>query len=215
MNKTYIFGYGSLMNYSSIKKTIFDNTKYNITLPDSAEDFDDSIQIVQVKNIKRGWYYYVGSPTTKLKEPWTALGAYTCDNYTCNGVLFPVTKEQIKLLDLREFYYTRKKINKKDITVLKGTGIPRNSIVYFYSLDSSKLKTPCPEYPIPQSYVDLCMKGSIKIDKLLGNKNYEFTREFVKTTYDWKKNKCWLANRDPKQNNKYFDIIDQIIYEYI
>ncbi len=214
MNKTFIFGYGSLMNFSSLKKTIFDNTDHNNTLPDSAVNFDNYIQIVRVKNLKRGWYFRNGSNTNKLKEPWVALGAYECDKYICNGVIFPITQDQLKLLDLREFGYIKKILDKKNITILKGSGIPKDSTIYYYSILPEQINKPSHTYPIPQTYLDICMIGTVNIDNILGNKNYEFTKEFIKNTYDWKK-KYILNNRNIKKNNKCLDIIDKIIDKMI
>lgn len=210
--KKYIFGYGSLQNFSSIKKTIFENkniTDVNIN-NQSEKDFDNLIQIVRVKNIKRGWYFHCDLCKNKLRGPWTALGAYECENYTCNGTLFPVDDEQLKLLDIRESGYIRNEIEKKNISIIKGYGIPKNSIIYYYSVDPSNIKNPSSLCPIIQTYVDICMVGCIDIDYLLGNKNYEFTNEFVNTTYNWKKNKYLKDTRNIECTN-YKNLIDNIL----
>lgn len=214
-NKTFIFGYGSLLNFDSIKKTIFGIDNCNNMLPDSAVDFDDNIQIVKIKNLKRGWYFHCDFTTNKTLEPWTALCAYECENYTCNGTLFPVNKEQILLLDLRESGYIKKILNNENITIIKGSGVPKDSIVYYYSLEPTQIKTPNPTYPITQTYVDLCIEGCIQIDNLLENKDYEFTKEFISTTHDWKNKKFFIPNRNIEQSNEHIDLIDKILDDIV
>ncbi len=206
--KTYIFGYGSFQDFSSIEKTVLvirddegdiQFLKKNITccspILEEALAYDSLIQIVRVNNLKRGWYFHAGNPLNKITKTWTTLGAYKCKGHTCNGTLFPVTDEQLARVDLRETGYIRTKLDKKDITFINGAGIPDDAIVYYYAIDKSKISKPNDKYPILQSYVDLCMSGCVLTDQLLGNKNYEYTTEFVKTTHKWKNYKYWLNDR--------------------
>jgi hypothetical protein len=228
MTKIYIFGYGSFQNFSSIEKSIFainddegdiEFLKKNIInaspLLTEALLYDNKIKIVRVKNIKRGWYFNIGSPDYKITKLWITLGAYKSKKSTCNGTLFPVTPEQLTIIDLRESGYIRTKLDINDITIIKGNEIPKDSIIYYYAIDKKIINNPTKNYPILQSYVDLCMSGCISTDKLLENKNYEFTNEFVNTTKKWNKYKYWINDRiyprRPFVYIPYAGIIDKIL----
>jgi hypothetical protein len=227
-NPMYIFGYGSLINFSSIEKTLFsigddeediEFLKKNIVccspILEKALKFDKIIQVVRVKNLKRGWYLRYGSYDNKITQGHITLGAYESKSSTCNGTLFPVTKAQLENIDLRESKYIRKIIKNTDIEFLKGNGLEKNAIVYYYSIDKYKIKTPNNLFPLLQSYIDICMTGCILIDKLLENTNFEYTNEFVSTTYEWKNYKYWINDRiyprRPSVFTPYAKIIDNII----
>ena len=228
----YIFGYGSLLDFSSIEKTVLiinndendiDFLKKNIVccspILQKAKEFDKLIQIVKIKNIKRGWYHKIGNNRNKITKSWITLGAYECKGYSCNGTLFPVTEEQLNYIDTRETGYIRKIIEKKNITFIKGIGIHNDAIVYYYTVDKLLMSQPNHNYPIVQSYVDLCMTGCILIDQLLENKNNEFTIEFVKSTHKWKKYKYWINDRiyprRPYIYVTYAKIIDTILNKFV
>lgn len=211
----FIFGYGSLHNFNSIKKTIFAD-KDIVSIQSEFEGYDNLIQIVRVKNLRRGWFFHCSKSTNKLEEPYTALGAYECEDGICNGTLFPVSEEQLILMDLRELGYIRKVIDPININIIKGLGIKNDAIIYYYSVDQSNIKNPSPSYPISQTYVDLCMLGCLQVDKLIGNKNYQYTYEFVNTTFNWKNNKFWINNRkntyvESQKFIEHLDLIDKIL----
>lgn len=244
----FIFGYGSLQNFSSIEKVILriDEDEANIDflkkhisskcscILNTALQYDDKINIVRVQNIKRGFFVNM-KQTSALTKSWTALGAYEQEGFTCNGTLFPVTKKQMKRIDKRESGYHRKKIDIKKISILRGY-IPENSTVYYYSIDTeghiiddsingqSVNKAmipshPCAEFPILQSYVDLCMTGCCQIDKLLKNNSYDYTREFVLTTYEWSDYRFWINDRiyprRPSVHVPFAIIIDYLLTEMV
>jgi len=230
MNKIYIYGYGSLINFSSIEKTLLSiqnetdvnfikNNLSESPIKEEAMKYDKKIQIVRVKNIQRGWFIHAGDNKNKITKPYTVLGAYEKEDTISNGTLFPVTIEDIKKLDLREGGYKRKEIDKKDIYIIKGKGIEKDAKVYYYAIDEKEKMEPNKKTPIIQSYVDICLSGCIMIDSLLGNKNYEFTREFLITTRKWKKYKYFENDRIyPRTPITYIpkaDIIDKLLHEEI
>jgi len=232
MSEIFIFGYGSFQNFNSIEKTVL-SIKYNevdieflkknickncITIFNEAFEYDKYIRIVRVNNIKRGWFFNVNNEN-KITKPWIALGVYQSEGFTCNGTLFPVTEEQLSNIDLRECGYARKILDKNNIELIKGLEMPDNAIIYYYTLEESEVREPTDIYPILQSYVDLCMTGCILIDQMLENKNYEYTNEFVKTTYNWNEYKYWINDRVyPRRPTIYIqfaNIIDKILSKTI
>jgi len=230
MNKIYIYGYGSLINFSSIEKTLLSiqneddinfikNNLSDSPIKDEAIKYEKKIQIVRVKNIQRGWFIHAGNIKNKITKPYTVLGAYQKEDTISNGTLFPVTKDELEKLDSREGGYIRKEINKKDILIIKGSGIEKDAKVYYYSIDEKEIKEPNKKNPIIQSYVDICLSGCIMIDSLLENKNYEFTKEFLVTTRKWKKYKYFINDRiyprTPTTNIPKADIIDNLLHTEI
>jgi hypothetical protein len=232
MKKIYLFGYGSLQNFSSIEKSIFmikddvadiDFLKRNLIccspILKKALEFDKEIQIIRVKNMRRGWFFNVDTGKNVISKPWTTLGANRVNGFTTNGTLFPVTEEQLALIDIRESGYIREEINQKDIEFISNGVIPNDSIIYYYAFDEKKISKPSEKYPLLQSYIDICMIGCIETDQLLGTNNYEYTKEFVATTYSWLNLDYYINdriyNRRPGDYVPYAGIIDIIINKYV
>ena len=226
MINIYIFGYGSLQNFNSIEKTLFsiNDNVYSIDYNKNNSsnyltEYDKTIQIVKVKDLKRGWLFH----TDNNNKSYTACGAYECTGYTCSGTLFPVTEEQLANFDLREIGYQRKIIDNKNVSIINRYGdenenkITTNSIIYYYSVDNYEIK-PNIYYPLYKSYIDLCMTGCLMIDKIMNNKNNEYTIEFVETTYGWEKNKFLIDDRINLKSNAispYIYLIDDILDKYV
>ncbi len=213
-NDHYLFSYGSLTNDNSVSSTLF-----GITLQDeyinSLEKLirnlgmiKNSIQIekkmipCRINGIKREWnFFQLPSISNNLTKSCLFLGAdITNDtNYTCNGSLIPLSESQIKIIDKRETGYIRKEIDKNNITLVGDQSLfepfDQTKKIYFYSNNFNMSSSNNFDYPpIVQSYVDICMNGFISIDKKLKNLNYDFTNEFVNTTYGWD-NSNWINDR--------------------
>ena len=217
-NKQYIFGYGSLQNIHSVNNTL--SHKASLSEPTF---------IVRVKNLKRGWYLYMNSNNT-FSEPWTTLACYEQGGCTTNGVLIEITSECLIKLDERETGYIRKQIPIDNIECLGGIGastvrknrffnLPANSTVYYYSIDSDYIEPPCDNAPILQSYIDVCLTGCLEIDHRLGNDNYEYSSEFLKTTYGWNNLAYWINDRifprRPFEHVPFARIIDTLLSQYL
>lgn len=56
----------------------------------------------------------------------------------------------------------------------------------------SKTKEPTPQFPMVQSYVDLCINGCLEIESLYRTAN-GFAEEFIRTTSGWNAN--WVNDR--------------------
>ena len=204
----YIFGYGSFQSFTSITKTVL-NIKDDeadidsltrilvngTSLMNESLEYKKKIQVARVKNMKRGWYFNIDRKNNRITKSSTTLGAIRTPDFTTNGTLFPVTEESLENLDKRESGYTRLEISVNDIEIIRGDGIPTNSIIYFYSLDDNKISEPSSECPLIQSYIDLCMSGCVQIDELLGNTEHQYTKEFVESTHKWLNLDHWVNDR--------------------
>jgi hypothetical protein len=94
--KNYIFGYGSLIEKASRLR--------------STPNAKAAIPVV-VYGFKRGWFSRTGAPGLST----TFLGCIKEADGGTNGVIYEVSKEDLKLTDSREKGYTRIKINFEDI----------------------------------------------------------------------------------------------------
>jgi cation transport regulator ChaC len=93
----YIFGYGSLIQIEGRTRTV---PKAFATAP------------AIVKGISRGWYYQADSPS------WTPtnLGAVVQENAITNGVIYPVSDDELVANDARDADNDRKSFPRFAIT---------------------------------------------------------------------------------------------------
>lgn len=142
------------------------------------------------RKMKRGWFdrgVAIG-PTT------TYLGAVKGEHDDIvNGVMFPVSEEELATFDEREVGYTRVQIEPHDIRMLGGPSKPpEDGPIWYYAV--RKLKYAKPEYPIVQSYVDVCMTGCLEVEsKFPLAKKVGFAKLFVTSSSDW--SKWWVNDR--------------------
>lgn len=169
----FIFGYGSLIQIASRTRTV-------------PKAFAAAPAIV--KGISRGWYYQADSPSWNP----TYLGAVLDENATTNGVIYPVSDDELVANDAREADYKRTLFPRSAITILDGSPAPPAGEYYFYA--SKSKKTVDAEHPIVQSYVDLCMDGCLEVEAMYPlAKQANFGEQFVKTCTDWKT--PWINDR--------------------
>ncbi len=181
----YIFGYGSLICKSSRDKTTSSGKAYS----------------VRIKGIERSWSLVVKHLGA------TALGATPNNNSFCNGVIFEVTKKELKEFDKREFEadYSRIKLDKKNITFLKRKTVINGHIYTYVANHPSKASK---ANPLIQSYIDVILTGCLEISK-------DFAKEFITTTKGWSKH--WINDRlNPKypramKKIKYKKTIDSLL----
>ena len=205
----YVFAYGSLVNDNSMSSTLF-----SLNLPDqnietlekiipNSSLISDSIQLensyipCRVKGIKREWNFVNrNSSLNPISKSPLYLGAdFNDDSYTCNGVLIPISGSQLDLLDQRESGYTKKEIEINRIFIIgtdSGKTLLPNKKVYFYANQTGN-KPLNNENPIVQSYVDTVLNGFISIDNKLKNNDFEFSKEFISSTYGW--DNRWINDR--------------------
>jgi len=191
---TYIIGYGSLFKKSSL----------NRTLPNVNE-----IKPILLKNYKRSWNAIENiTPTFST----TFLGVEKSLNSQMNAIIFEVESTMIGELDKREFLYNRKKVELSDIEFLASSfNITDNDDIWIYVTKESA--EPSKEYPIIQSYVDICISGCFEIEKDF--KIDDFAKTFLLTTAQWSEN--WVNDRifprAPHIHQPDAYRIDKLIYE--
>lgn len=169
----YIFGYGSLVESQSRERT------WAPALYASP---------VIVKGIKRGWFDNTGAPGLSP----TYLGAVLDARHSCNGVIFSITEQGLAAYDQRESGYKRERILQSKITMLDGTPAAPKGDIWFYA--NTKARPACPEFPIVQSYVDICMNGCLEIEATYPlAKQHSFAEMFIKTCTGW--NEYWVNDR--------------------
>ena len=111
----YIFGYGSLMQTESRRRT---DTAAFAAAP------------VLVKGITRGWYYQAETPSWSP----TYLGAVDDKKAAMNGVVYQVSDVEFAATQAREADYKPTRIDRSSITMLGGNpGVPEGEFWYFAS----------------------------------------------------------------------------------
>ena len=132
-----IFGYGSLINSDSRRRT----TGSGEARP------------VRVRGWRRAWN--VVSTATGV----TYLGVVRVEHAVRNGVLFEVSPEQLIEFDARESGYTRRAIPSGDWIDAVPRSISDDAHVYVPDAPG----TPTPSCPIVQSYVDVVLAGCLEL----------------------------------------------------
>jgi len=169
----FIFGYGSLVESQSRART-------------SPSALYASPVVIQ--GIQRGWFDQTGGVSLST----TYLGAVPDPNSKCNGVIFQVSQQQLDAFDQRETGYKREKIDQKDVQMLDGNKSAPDGNIWFYA--NTKKSYASPEFPIVQSYVDICLNGCLEIEATYPlAKEASFAETFIKTCTDW--SKYWVNDR--------------------
>jgi hypothetical protein len=172
----YVFGYGSLIERAS-------RTRTN---PEAVGAWP-----ARVTGYQRGWFHQLAK---HVGSSCTYLGAVESAGAKINGVIclvqdFEKTKE-------REIGYTATPLPTDRIEMLDGTGPwdPGKEVYIFVSDEASisKTKAPTPDFPIVQSYVDICVNGCLEIEALYRSAS-GFVEEFIRTTTGW--NEFWVNDR--------------------
>jgi len=176
----YIFGYGSLLCAHSRA----------ITAPTLA---GRTATPVKVRNLQRQW-----SCRVPAEAGWTAMGVRLQSNASCVGVLLPVNNVELQQFDVRELGYERHLIDHSDIEQIGHcehehsffTAEHNTPKIWVYIQEEHT--TTSIEHPIPQSYVDIILRGCLSISP-------EFAKEFLRETHGWKSDDVyWVDDRhDP------------------
>jgi hypothetical protein len=169
----YIFGYGSLIESQSRTTT---STSASYASP------------VNVAGIQRGWF---GRLSGVALSP-TYLAAVFDPNSNCNGVIFKVSEQQLETFDKHEAGYRRERINPKNIAMLDESKPAPEGDIWFYTVTEKCFASP--EFPIIQSYVDICLSGCLEIEATFPlAKEAQFAEEFLKSSTDW--SRYWVNDR--------------------
>lgn len=168
----YIFGYGSLIERESRRRTS----------PKAIDAFP-----VIINGIRRFWGARTGVPGFST----TYLGANISDTSICNGVIYWVNEEDIANTDKRERNYERVPVDMNRLEWLCSEPSKPIERVWIYI---SKDSPPNEKYPIIQSYVDICLNGCLQIEDEFPVANDRFFLDmFLNSTEGWSKH--WVNDR--------------------
>lgn len=165
----YIFGYGSLINRSTLKE--LNNIKMKNLIP------------VTILNLQRN---LIETSTRINKLNYQYFGIHDKIGSTTNGVLIQVEDDELERLDLREKIYLRKIIDKSRIIFNYGHPIffNKDDIVFAYYTNYNdtniNINIKVAKYNKSEQtkkYILSCLKGSMEINK-------RFLIDFIKTTPD-------------------------------
>jgi len=169
----FIFGYGSFI----------ESRTRSMTSPSALYAFP-----VNVVGIQRGWFGQVGGVSLSP----TYLGAVSDSNSNCNGVIFKVSQQELEAFDNYETDYKRERVDQENIIMLDGRKFPPEGDIWFYTVTEKRFASL--EFPIVQSYVDVCLNGCLEIEAAYPlAKEAEFTVTFLKTSTNW--SKYWVNDR--------------------
>ncbi len=176
--QNFIFGYGSLIEDESRQRTT-----------PSARDAWPA----RVTGIRRGWW--ARGAASGLTT--TYLGAVADPVATCNGVIYRVSAAELAATDQRESAgYQRCLIESNKIEMLDDRTTPLEGLVWAYInlIPPDKLddNLPTPQFPMVQSYVDICIHGCLEVEGKYRTAT-GFTQEFIATTDEW--SRYWVNDR--------------------
>ena len=177
--QSYIFGYGSLIEDESRQRTT----------PSARDAWP-----VTVQGVRRGWW----ARGAESGLTTTYLGAIADPRARCNGVIYAVSPAELAATDQRESAgYRRCRIEPSQIAMLDGRDKPPEGDYWAYinnlEPDQIKLCMPSFQFPIVQSYVDICINGCLEVESKYPKTSAGFTDLFIATTDAW--NRFWVNDR--------------------
>ncbi len=181
-NVHYIFGYGSLIDTESRRRT--------------TPDAGDPVPVV-VRGVERGWWI-PGNPVS-FSTTFLAIRVVDDTDTVCNGVVYSLTDAELEETDAREGIYERVAIDYSDIDLLVDPDFDSTELasanVWAYVLPAdSTVRQPDARYPIVQSYIDMCLTGCLDIEAdFPAAAAADFSRMFIQTTKDW--SSFWVNDR--------------------
>lgn len=170
-----VFGFGSLINTPSRRKS---NPEAGAAAP---------VRMLGSAGLRRAWNFQ--APAARL----TALGVEwdPTRSSTVNGVVYPC--QDLEELDVRESGYTRVELPPEHLEYLSWKRPPDDARVWVYVPDSPSggepgtgLRPASFDYPILQSYIDVCILGALEHGEA-------FALEFLRSTARWPE--YWLDDR--------------------
>ena len=172
----YIFGYGSLIEQASRMRT---TPRAIYVLP------------ARVRGYARGWW----ARTNSIGFSTTYVGAIPEESSSINGVVYAVSEQELKDTNDREEGYTPTDIT-GIVQILSGDYKPKDT-VWMYVNDfkhgQREKSLPSPQFPIVQSYVDICLSGCLQIEQAFPDDAQDFARSFIQSTQEW--SKYWENDR--------------------
>ena len=178
--RNFIFGYGSLVETNSRIRT---STDSKLAYP------------VEISGLQRGWWARV--PVSGLST--TFLGCALSDSNIVNGVIFNVNQSDLIKLDKREEGYQRILLDNNAIKDYCNVLRKEDKVWVYINRDFGQKdflgkNIPDKEFPIVQSYVDICINGYLGlIEKYPFLKKEKFIEKFITETKYW--SEYWVNDR--------------------
>jgi hypothetical protein len=138
----------------------------------------------------RGWWARTGA----IGFTTTFVGAIPAQSCSVNGVVYAVSEEELEATNKREQGYTPTDIT-NTVQILSGSYKPADKVwVYLNKFKEGEREKslPAPQFPIVQSYVDICLTGCFQIEQGFPEVG-DFAREFIESTQEW--SKYWENDR--------------------
>lgn len=103
-----------------------------------------------------------------------------------NGIVYAAGGADMGLVDEREEGYARVAVPWEQVEAISWNALPDpgRSRLWMYVPDQSA--GPTRDYPILQTYLDVCLTGCLEFGE-------DFTEEFLETTFGW--NAFWINDR--------------------
>jgi gamma-glutamylcyclotransferase (GGCT)/AIG2-like uncharacterized protein YtfP len=144
----------------------------------------------RVRGFARGWWARTGA----IGFSTTFVGVIREKSSSVNGVIYAVSEKELQATNQREQGYTPTDIT-RDLEILSGGPVPKGK-VWMYVNDFKEGERekclPTPQFPIVQSYVDICLTGCLQIEEGFPDAG-DFAREFIVSTQEW--SKYWENDR--------------------
>ena len=168
----FIFGFGSLINSLSRFQT---NPGSKDAVP---------VTISPEFGYVRCWNFH---GTTSLL---TALGVRKLEKgemgSRINGIVYPADAEDMSLCDEREEGYVRVPVPWEYVEPLSWFALPDPSQTRLWMYVPELSEPPSREYPILQTYIDVCLSGCLEFGE-------DFAEAFLETTFGW--GQFWINDR--------------------
>jgi hypothetical protein len=179
---TYIFGYGSIINNTSRAAGSFLSERMLQRGPSDTDELARDDDEVAVAVALAGSFGYIRKWIFRSDSGFTALGLVKDSGpvQDCQGILFQVESNKLTEFDHRELGYHRVPVPVEKIKIIECAGNdrrrdnleivrkhlrgPKSQKVAFYCYvpDCDRTFAPTAEYPILQTYVDVCVRGCIQ-----------------------------------------------------
>jgi hypothetical protein len=168
----------------------------------------------QVRGYARGWWARTGA----IGFTTTFVGAIPEKSSSVNGVIYTVSDAELKASDEREQGYKRVDVT-KDVEILSGGSTPKGKVwIYVNVFKPGELEKslPTPQYPIVESYVDICLAGCLQIEQGFPDAG-DFASEFITSTQKW--SKYWendrVNPRRPFVTVPQYAVIDALLQKHL
>ncbi|MGO9271377.1 MAG: gamma-glutamylcyclotransferase family protein [Terriglobia bacterium] len=140
----------------------------------------------------RGWWARTGA----IGFTTTFVGAIPEKSSSVNGVVYAVSDKELDRTNEREAGYTPTDITSGVQILVPGAARPSGKVWLYVNKfkNEQELKNSLPtvEFPIVQSYVDICLTGCLQIEQGFPDAG-DFAREFIESTREW--SKYWENDR--------------------